>query len=783
MAEPVGMASGIVALTVFAFQSSKALYELFNGFQSHGSKIERLKTELKALTGVLESLCSIVESDPADMDPLKLPLLHCGKACQECGQMVKKCTTHSDGTRTSIRDWVKFNFMGKDISSFTTLLSGYKATIMIALGDANLRTSKVTVELLRQYKAMISSTTFDLEEILQDLDTAMRDPQYQDTAALGERTGSELMLAVEEERGSIQQCLKICMEVSHHIDQVQTKSLSPPRRPAIEPSIKSSNRIGYTTVQLRARLQDLDRQITTISSANASGAGAPYASVEEMKEVVDSVKQCLNICGEAAEQASAERVNAFEDVRAGDDGHQIILSTMGDLISAKRVTEEEDDAGKKGASDWHEIELVIEELSSTGDGLARSPAGHDHVFAIPFCLPGETVVARVRKWTKGRWSNGDLVRVVQTSPLREGVSPGCKYFAVCSGCQFQMLPYHEQLAHKKGIVERAFRNFSDLPAGAVPAVEETGGSPMQYGYRTKLTPHFDRPRRDSKAGFTAVPAIGFGQKGYRHVMDIENCPLVVKFTPSPSPRTPLLTLPAASRTSAVMSTPDGPQQKSYYASLPYHDVKTCISAPNALTTEYISTSSLRFDTRASSFFQNNNSILPGGPFKYLLDAYCGSGLLSLSLSPLFLSVLGIEIDSSSVAQATANARLNGISNCGFIEADAADLFADVPYPPAQTVLVIDPPRKGCSVEFLRQMLRWGPARVCYVSCNVHTLARDVGWMSRSRSPKRLAGAVEASSSPPSTHVWDATNTTKDEAKDEAHVEAQVKENAARAQQK
>ena len=41
-------------------------------------------------------------------------------------------------------------------------------------------------------------------------------------------------------------------------------------------------------------------------------------------------------------------------------------------------------------------------------------------------------------------------------------------------------------------------------------------------------------------------------------------------------------------------------------------------------------------------------------------------------------------------------------------------------------MVIDPPRKGCDESFLRQLLRYSPARVVYVSCNVHTQARDVG---------------------------------------------------------
>ena len=40
--------------------------------------------------------------------------------------------------------------------------------------------------------------------------------------------------------------------------------------------------------------------------------------------------------------------------------------------------------------------------------------------------------------------------------------------------------------------------------------------------------------------------------------------------------------------------------------------------------------------------------------------------------------------------------------------------------------MIDPPRKGCDEPFLRQLVRYGPARIVYVSCNVHTQARDVG---------------------------------------------------------
>ncbi len=426
--------------------------------------------------------------------------------------------------------------------------------------------------------------------------------------------------------------------------------------------------------------------------------------------------------------------------------------------------------------DFHEMELEIEELSSIGEGLARSP-NHDHVFVIPFTLPGEKVLARVRRnapWAS--WSDGDLVEVLEPSTQREGITPQCKYFGTCSGCQFQMLPYEQQLAHKKTVVERAFQNFSGLKGENIPEVAETGASPLQYTYRTKLTPHFDGPSR-KEGRYTSVPPIGFTLKGRKKVMDIESCPIGTEIVQEGLKRERALVAANISKfkngatillrettdrifdgqaseshmgnldplpsplTSSLATSEDGrPQLTLTYPSPPFTDIKTYVRNEKGFSTEYVG--SYRFTTRAGAFFQNNNSILPSflayiraqalpppsskPEVKYLLDAYSGAGLFALTLSPLFQSVLGIEIDSSSVAHARTNAVENDVSNCGFIEADASGLFADVPYPPEQTVVVIDPPRKGCSKDFLRQLLGYGPRRVIYVSCNVNSQARDVG---------------------------------------------------------
>ncbi|KAG5639174.1 hypothetical protein H0H81_006078 [Sphagnurus paluster] len=177
----------------------------------------------------------------------------------------------------------------------------------------------------------------------------------------------------------------------------------------------------------------------------------------------------------------------------------------------------------------------------------------------------------------------------------------------------------------------------------------------------------------------------------------------------------------------------------------------CITDHKAIVREKVG--DWLFEYTAGSFFQNNNSVLipltnyvrdaifPPGygsvitmasdepPPTYLVDAYCGAGLFAITLSPHFQTVAGIELSQDSIKSATSNAILNGISpeKITFRAGDAADIFATVgEFPPAQTVLLIDPPRKGCDDNFINQLLKFRCRTVVYVSCNVHTQARDVG---------------------------------------------------------
>jgi hypothetical protein len=113
MADPLSTAAGVLALAVFALQSSRVLYQTVASFQSSQRTVRQLKEELEALSGALE-------------------------ACEDFEALITKCTAHSGGSKTSFRDWAKLRYMGDDIDGFKNMLVGYKSTIMIALGDANM---------------------------------------------------------------------------------------------------------------------------------------------------------------------------------------------------------------------------------------------------------------------------------------------------------------------------------------------------------------------------------------------------------------------------------------------------------------------------------------------------------------------------------------------------------------------------------------------------------------------------------------------------------------------
>lgn len=138
MADPLSTTSGVLTVVVVALQSSKLLYQAVSSFQNNNRSIRELKEELESLDGVLQSLRETTFEAEADFVALELPLRRCCKACQDFKVVIEKCSARSGGSKTSFRDWAKLRYLGEDIVGFKNMLAGYKSTIAIALGDANM---------------------------------------------------------------------------------------------------------------------------------------------------------------------------------------------------------------------------------------------------------------------------------------------------------------------------------------------------------------------------------------------------------------------------------------------------------------------------------------------------------------------------------------------------------------------------------------------------------------------------------------------------------------------
>ena len=397
----------------------------------------------------------------------------------------------------------------------------------------------------------------------------------------------------------------------------------------------------------------------------------------------------------------------------------------------------------------HELELEISTLTNLGVGLGRVPlpggqqsAASDQpdgkpngwVVMVPFTLPGETVRARVFRNHKN-FSEADLLEVLVPSPHR--IDPKCPLFGRCGGCQYQHLTYAEQLTWKRQQVEELLKFMAGVEFPVNPVI----GSPREFGYRSKLTPHFhvrndggpgSRPAAvgqedDSPANQTPI---GFLRQGTRFdLLDVPQCPIA---TPEINAKLPEVRAKTRARLAAG-------EYKRDATLLLRHAQEGVITDYDAVIHEVIPQAAGRTLTLhflARDFFQNNPFILPeftgyardqaaATGAKFLVDAYCGSGLFALTCAPAFERVAGIEISESSIRFATENAAANGITNATFRAGDAAQIFAGLNFPPAETAVIIDPPRKGCDESFLNQLFAFGPRAVVYVSCDPATQMRDL----------------------------------------------------------
>jgi 23S rRNA (uracil1939-C5)-methyltransferase len=372
-----------------------------------------------------------------------------------------------------------------------------------------------------------------------------------------------------------------------------------------------------------------------------------------------------------------------------------------------------------------EFELTLQELVFGGDCIGRLPDGR--AIFVPFGLPGEKVRIVLTE-DKKSFAKGRILQILEPSPKR--IDPRCRHFGDCGGCNYQHLPYSDQLIAKRQIVQQQLQRLAGLPDFPVAPV----------------TPSLDDWNYRNTVQFHVTPAgcLGFKAAGSFQTVEISECHLpsvgISELWPqldlgpdSGISRVQVREAPDGELLLAIESATDDPPE--FTVDFPVSVVFTGPTTQFTLSGDDNILMQVRgrdFRVSAGSFFQANihqaeamvdHVLHLAGSVqgKTVLDAYCGVGLFSAFLAVEAKQLIGIEVSESSCNDFAIN--LDEFNN--------VDLYIDkVEYvlPTLKLkldVAVIDPPRGGLDPHVIKALIDAVPKQIIYVSCDPATLARDI----------------------------------------------------------
>lgn len=359
------------------------------------------------------------------------------------------------------------------------------------------------------------------------------------------------------------------------------------------------------------------------------------------------------------------------------------------------------------------LTLTVSDIAFGGEGVAREK---DFVYFVPWVGLGEVVEAEVTE-VKKQFARTRLLRVVQ--PSTERVTPQCRYFGECGGCQYQHLAYKEQLRLKHKQVRDLFQRIGGLDPALVAEVVPC---PNPYGYRNRI---MIRSQWDKfKQGLN----LGFIRAADRLVEDIEKCEIAEPGINEQITQVRVHPPPKGGLKVVLRIAPEG------------------------------------WEVPPDSFFQNNLFLLPrlvevarqslrDSGARHLIDVYCGVGFFSIELADMVESFVGVEYDRLAIKAARRNAITHHRANGEFMAGKAEDLLPGMltKLPPDRTAVLLDPPRKGCHNEMLELLRQVRPRQVIYVSCQPATMARDLNVLCRDGVFK-IAQVIPLDMFPQTAHV-------------------------------
>ncbi len=427
------------------------------------------------------------------------------------------------------------------------------------------------------------------------------------------------------------------------------------------------------------------------------------------------------------------------------------------------------------------ISLSISGITSEGNGIGRCDG---MAVFVPYTVPGDQLMAKVVKVNKS-YAYAIVDRFTRPSNLR--VEPDCPVFGKCGGCSLRQLSYQAELEIKEDWVRQDLRRIGKCEPPMLPIIPSPNADryrnkaliPVAMGEDGKAVSGFYAPRSHrvlpcadcllQPVEFAAITAAVLDyvnscfikpydettHKGLvRHIFlrkaeETEQVMVVLVVTDFALPHTELLVekvraaCPNVSgvllnRNDAVTNVIMGKETKLLWGSGVISDVLCGI----------------KLDISPLSFYQVNRQ---GAQLLYaeaarmagltgkelLLDLYCGAGTIGLSMADKARELIGVEIVPQAVENAKTNAAANGVTNARFLCADAGQAAAKLAEEGLKPdVVLVDPPRKGCSLDTIEAICTMAPQRVVMVSCNSATAARDVELFAQQGYKATQARAVD-----------------------------------------
>ncbi|MFC1851410.1 23S rRNA (uracil(1939)-C(5))-methyltransferase RlmD [candidate division CSSED10-310 bacterium] len=368
-------------------------------------------------------------------------------------------------------------------------------------------------------------------------------------------------------------------------------------------------------------------------------------------------------------------------------------------------------------------------------------------------FPDEKIIAKVRR--KGRKAfRGEMVEVIE-SPCPHRIQPPCPHSGICGGCHYQELAYEYQLQLKREILEETLTYIGKVESYPPITINP---SPQTFRYRPQCGFQVQTWENRLKLGY-----FRFESQDFIPIDDclllrpdiIDRIPLIESFLNEHIDLLPNLIYidfrVKSDGTQLVLTFgfrddyPDtgdrifalAPQHIPGLSGILFRGWKTELLIGQGDVEEKVENNT--FVIGAGSFFQNNiyqwapiqqliQQKLNIQPDDILLDLFCGVGLWSVGVGKNCSYVMGYENNERSVELAGANAERNGLSNYYFEVRDLSQGLGSLPKDP--TVIIINPPRSGCSRKLMNAIAQIQAHSIIYISCDPPSLSRDIARLCR-----------------------------------------------------